>query len=133
MIRRYLATAFVTMSLIFAASAEDRKKQTTEEDLEKAIVVATQLLVAKDYRGFLERFMPPDTLADALKTEKIDELAKDEIERRADRWLREFKLMKGVKPEVDQERTHATFRVKDPKGKEIVIKFKQVKDVWYLK
>jgi hypothetical protein len=126
-----LAIAFV-VSASPSAPVQPPQKPAPADDPEKALALAIKLLEAKDHVGFVKRFMPPPDLEEALEKYDINRLAKDEVGRRAERWLCEFKLVKVAKPVFNDERTQATFSAKDAAGKSIEVKFILVDGKWYL-
>jgi hypothetical protein len=126
-----LVTAFA-MILTHLVSAQPLKKQKVAEDPEKALAVAIKLLESKDHTGFVKRFMPPDLLAKELEKRGIDHIANEELGDRAEEWLREFKLVKGMKPVFSDERTKATFNGKDENGKSVKVRFVLTDGKWYL-
>lgn len=133
MTKVFSAALIVGLVAAQADCAYGPKKELTEEKPEAAIEAAVKLLEAKDYTGFLMRLMDPDELAEALKGMQLDELAKFEVEYRAEKLLRDFKLLKGTKPELNKEATRAVFRANDPNGKKVEVTFKKVKGSWYVK
>lgn len=131
MTRTLAQATLLAISFGSVAFAEDRKKETTEDELHRAMAMAIQFLESRDYAGFLERFMDPKSLSSAMKDRQFSEVAKEEIEPKAERWLRELKLVKGTTPKISDDA--ARFGGKEPNGREFEIALIRVDGIWYLK
>lgn len=133
MFMQYALVTALALSLSTFLLAQPPEKKDAADDPEKALSTAIKLLESKDHIGFINRFMPPAVLAELLEKHDIAQIAKKEVDYRAEKWLSEFKLVRGTKPVFNNERTIATFNAKDADGKSVRVAFILKDGKWYLK
>ena len=129
-LRTFLAALAVLLlaAPAFAVDATDR------QSLEKAVPYAISLLEAKNYKTFLETFMPPEELKEATSEMTIDEMARGFARRsKGADMLKALKMIKGMKPTLEEKGTVAIFQLPGDgvKGNK-EFKFVRVGKNWYI-
>jgi hypothetical protein len=128
----------LTWGLVFlpaatvCATPEPEKKSADKEDLAAAIKSGVEMLEAKKYTAFLERYMLPDDLAKFKKSGEFDMIA-GAFKDHAEVMVKILKGLEGLKPEMSEDGAVATYDVSKLEGQHPdKIQFRQVKDVWYI-
>jgi len=129
---RLLLISSLVMSFVTPAVAQDVKPE-SREALETAIPEGIRLLEAKEYKVFVEIFVPPADLKRIVEGSSLEEFAKKFGERKAPRLLEILKEIKGTKPSLDESGTKATFALKEEKDGKKSITFVKVDKYWYIK
>jgi hypothetical protein len=129
---RLLLISSLVISLVTPAVAQDVKPE-SREALETAIPEGIRLLEAKEYKVFVEIFVPPADLKKIIEGSSLEEFAKKFGERKAPRLLEILKEIKGTKPSLDDNGTEATFSLKEEKDGKKSITFIKVDKYWYIK
>jgi HEAT repeat protein len=105
------------------------------ENLETAVPEGIRLLEAKDYKSFIQKFIPPEALALMLALppkQTIDDLAKDFGAKASSDFLQGLKAIKGLQPEMSPDGKKATFKLKEPIGGENTFCFEKIDKFWYI-
>jgi hypothetical protein len=114
------------------AAPEPVEKSSDKEDLAAAIKTGIEMLNAKKYTDFLERYMLPDDLAKFKKSGDFENIAAD-FKAHADVMVKILKGVQELKPELSEEGAVATYDVSKLEGEHPdKIQFRRVKDVWYI-
>jgi hypothetical protein len=129
---RLLLISSLVISLVTPAVAQDVKPE-SREALETAIPEGIRLLEAKEYKVFVEIFVPPADLKKIIEGSSLEEFAKKFGERKAPRLLEILKEIKGTKPSLDDNGTEATFSLKEEKDGKKSITFVKIDKYWYIK
>lgn len=127
-----LLISSLVFSFITPVVAQDVKPE-SREALETAIPDGIRLLESKEYKAFVENFVPPADLKKIIEGTSLEEFAKNFGERKAPRLLEVLKEIKGTKPSLDDKGTKATFALKEEKHGKKSITFVKVAKLWYLK
>ncbi|GIW92819.1 MAG: hypothetical protein KatS3mg110_0860 [Pirellulaceae bacterium] len=106
-----------------------------QAQLDTAISEAIRLLEKKDHVTLLKNFVAPDDLQKIVQNVPIEELAERFGKNHAEHLLKVLKSIQGKKPELDQEKKTATFRIDEslrlPMRDTLV--FVQVNGLWYIR
>ncbi len=114
------------------AAPDPAEKSSDKEDLATAIKKGIELLDAKKYTEFLERYMLPDDLAKFKKSGDFDKIAAD-FKEHAEVMVKILKGLQGLKPEMSDDGAVTTYDVSKLEGPHPdKLQFRQVKDVWYI-
>jgi hypothetical protein len=119
---------FVVMP-IFA----DDVKPDPRENLNTAIPEAIRLLEAKEYKVFLKSFVIPEDFKRITATKSLEEFAKVFGERNGLKLLKVCKVIKDVKPTLDDTGTKATFAINQEIAGKKSITFVKVEKHWYIR
>lgn len=129
---RLLLISSLVISFVTPVVAQDVKPE-SREALETAIPEGIRLLEAKEYKVFVEIFVPPADLKKIIEGTSLEEFAKKFGERKAPRLLEVFEEIKGTNPSLDDSGTKATFALKEEKDGKKSITFVKVDKYWYIK
>ncbi len=129
---RYLLSLFCVVGMAVSdLRAED--KPDPRESLDTAIPEAIRLLEKKDYEGLLKAFVPPQQFAELTADKPLAEFAKSFGEKKAERLLKVLTAVKGITPTLSEDKTVATFELKEPVERKSDIKFQKIDKYWYIK
>ncbi len=128
---RLLLISSLVFSFVTPVVAQDVKAE-SRETLETLIPEGIRILEAKEYKTFVEIFVPPDELKKITEGTSLEEFAKTFGERKAPRLLEILKEIKGTKPSLDDNGTKATFVLKEEKDGKKAITFVKVDKYWYI-
>jgi hypothetical protein len=119
--------------LLGRAPCADEKKD-PREDTGTAVAEAIRLLEAKDFKKFIQNFMPPEKLKQITdgKPEMLDQMAKATTSEGIAPVLSALKEIKDAKPELDAEGKHAKFALKEEIAGHKSMTFVKVDKFWYL-
>ncbi len=120
----WLPVLCLSVVLIFVtqmAAAESK----TPEDLAQAIDEGIKMLEAKDYKAFIERFIPPAELKEVIAQNGLDELAKNFGNAKAGMLLQALKDIQTMSPELSEDGQKASFAV-EPRS----VIFKKIEGKW---
>ena len=114
------------------AAPDPAEKSSDKEDLVTAIKKGIELLDAKKYTEFLERYMLPDDLA-KFKKSATSTRSLPISKEHAEVMVKILKGLQGLKPEMSedaQSRPLTSQKLEGPHPDKL--QFRQVKDVWYI-
>lgn len=114
-----------------AVRAED--KPDPRENIDTAIPEAIRLLEKKDYEGMLKAFVAPKELEMITADKPLPDFAKTFGENNAERLLKVLTAIKGTTPTLSDDKTLATFELKEPVIGKHEIQFQKIDKYWYIK
>ena len=129
---RILPISFLVFSFATAVFSQEVKPE-LREALETVIPEGIRLLEAKEYKVFVELFVPPAELKKIAERTPLEEFAKQFGERKSPQLLEALNEIKGAKPRLDDSGTKATFALREEMGKKRTITFVKVDKHWYIK
>ena len=126
-----LALLLAPCAVSFAADAP--AAATANASMETAIPNGIKLLEAKDYKGFLKAFVPPDVYPKIIAEKGEDAFAAHFGESKAGKLLSVLKAIKDAKPAMKDDGNTAVYELPEEIAGKKNIQFTQVNGAWYIR
>ena len=105
----------VSAAVVTQAPAEDVKPE-VRESLDKLIPEGIRLLTEKKFVPFVKAYVPPEELKKILKRMSLEEFAEKFGQSKAGRLLEVLKEIIDAKPEMNDAKTKAIYKLKEAIG-----------------
>lgn len=126
-----LATTFAPCLTAHGADAAPAAAPAETASLETAIPYGIKLLEAKEYKAFLQAFVPPD-MYKAMTEGGSDEFVKHFAEGRAEKLLAVMKGLKDAKPTLEEDGKKANYKLGEEIAGKKSIQFIRIGTNWYI-
>lgn len=130
---RSVPIACVSLFVLTSWLSAEEKNAAPRENLKTAIPHAIKMLEEKDYQAFMEQFVPPMHFEKLKSSGMFEDIVKRFGEQgKAERLLGVLKQVKDAEPEINSDKTLATFKLKEVVGGKDKIVFEKVEKFWYI-
>ena len=130
--RSLLVASTLILMAGFQLSAQESKADPREE-LKTAIPHAIKLLEQKEYKTFMEQFVPPKIIETMKGSGMFEQIAQRFGQgEKSKQLLSVLKEVKDIQPEYNADKTEATYKLKEARGNKEKIVFKTEGKLWYI-